>query len=160
MRGLRVHVARQAEVEDAHLAVRFQHQVRRLQVAMHEVHGMRFVHGVGDLVGDVQRGLQVGLAAVHELPEGLAFDQFHDDGLARALAFDGEDAHEGGMFERRGQACFIDEFFRMRHIGLGLQALQRHTAAQLGIPGFEYVAEAAFAQQAAHFIVLADIVVM
>jgi len=66
---------------------------------VHEVHRVRLVHGVGDLIGDVERGLQLGLAAVHVLPQGLAFHQFHDDGLARALALDGEDAHEGGMPE-------------------------------------------------------------
>ncbi|MNN21896.1 hypothetical protein D3C81_1352320 [compost metagenome] len=160
LRGLRVDVTGQAEIEDAHLTVRFQHQVRRFQVAVDEVHGVRLVHGVSDLVGDVERGLQVSLAAVHELAQGLAFDQFHDDGLARALAFDGEDAHEGRMLERSGQARFIDQFFRMQHVGLRFQAFQRHAAAQLGIPRFEYMAETAFAQQAAHFIVPADRVVL
>ena len=64
------------------------------------------------------------------------------------------------MLERGGQARFIDEFFRMQHVRLRLQALERHAAAQLGIPRFEHMAETAFAQQAAHFIVPADRVVL
>ena len=64
------------------------------------------------------------------------------------------------MAERGGQARLADQAFRVERFDSRFEPLERHAAAQLGIPGFEHMAKAAFAQPAADFVVSADRVVL
>jgi hypothetical protein len=67
------------EVEELHAGGR-QHDVARLQVAVHEPLLMRRVNGVDDLSGDLERfGHRDGVRIRNPLCERLAFQIFHDE---------------------------------------------------------------------------------
>ena len=97
------------EVEDFDAAVRIDHDVRWLQVAVDNARGVRCGERISDLRADTQRVREAHAFARDQVVEGLAFDQFHDDeGLAVMLAnFVNRD--DVGVIQAGGGAGFLQE---------------------------------------------------
>ena len=72
-------LARQAEVQDLAAAVRGDHDVRRLEVAVDDPLGVRRGEAIGDLPGDLQRLADRHGPRAERVPERLAFHPLHRD---------------------------------------------------------------------------------
>ena len=91
----------QAEVEDLGSTGGSDHHVRRLQVAVHDVVGVRLGQAIGDLARELdgaQRGRQA--VAQHAI-EGLALDQLHHDPVAVVGLDDVVDVDDRRVVEAR-----------------------------------------------------------
>jgi len=85
----------QPEVHHLDPPSRRDHEVGRLDVAVHDVPGVRRIEGVGDLNGEVERFRRAQRLPVDALAQGGPFQQFHrDEGLLPAIVdvIDGADA--------------------------------------------------------------------
>ena len=102
---------RQAEVHHLRMAVRGEHDVRGLQVAVDDV----LLVGLVQRFGRFQRDLQgVELAegpSRQSLPERLPFDVLHDDAAGVAEVEQFMDAADVGMVQRRRQPGFLQQAF-------------------------------------------------
>ena len=127
--------ARDAEVGDLHQAVVHHHDVRRLDVTVHDVAVVRVGEAVGDLGGDVQRQLdRQRLARGQDRAQLLAFQELHGHvGHALGLAdvVDGDDVR---MVQPPGRArLLVEARFVLGHLVLGqgeVDGLDRHDAVE------------------------------
>jgi len=90
---------------------------------------------VGDLRGDIDGFAQRHGAAIDEIAEGFAVDQFGDDVGDAILAADIVDGDDVGMGERAGGAGFLFEAAPAAGIGgeLGGQDFEGDVAAQAAV---------------------------
>ena len=96
---------RQAEVEDLGETVARDHQVFRLEVAVHDARLMGLREPVGDRGGHLQRAPRLHRPGLQNLSQGLPLDELHAEiglGLRLPEVVDGDD---GRMVERRRCAC-------------------------------------------------------
>jgi hypothetical protein len=98
---------------------------------MHDAGGMRAAQRRGDLLPEIEHGVQLEPARrVQQLPQRPAFDELHRDVLAladRPHVVHGDDA---GMIQRRSRARLLDE--APPRLGIAVhQHLDRDRAAEL-----------------------------
>ena len=100
---------RQAEVEHLHVAVGPDHDVLRLDVAVHDAGGMRGAERPRHLAADVD-GRRQRLRRLDERPQRPAVDQLLDDEeLARRRLADVVDGDDVGVVEGGGGARLAQE---------------------------------------------------
>ena len=139
----------QAEIENLDVPARGQHQIGRLDIAMHDSLGVRIVervgglHANGDDFGCLQRTLAEALA------QRPAFDIFHGQEPEILVLSDLVDGGDVGVSQSGSEARFLDEALHTFGIGghFGRQNFQRHAAAEAGIVGQIDRAHAALAQE-------------
>ena len=82
-----LHKFREPKIKDLGVAIAPDHQIFRLQVAMHDSDFMGFAETFGDLDGDIQRVLNLQRTRPDFLTQRFALDIFHRDvGLAVVFA--------------------------------------------------------------------------
>ena len=137
--------AHDAEVEHLHLAVLFDHHVRRLHVAVDEPRAVRRREHARyrGAPPDPPREGHLDLAEVRR--ERAASDQLHrDEGDVVVLAHV-EDDDGAGVLEG-GRGLRLDEHARARRrVAVGAQQLERHLAAEARVPRAEHLGHAAVA---------------
>src|SRR5205823_14088868 len=101
--------AREAEVEQLHVAVGAQHDVVGLDVAMYEPDRFRRRQRRGDLRGDAHHLGERHLAALHALAQRDAVDVFGGDEVIVAQTADVVDGEEVRVIQRRGRARLVLE---------------------------------------------------
>ena len=114
---------RQSEVEDFHRPARGQHDVARLEIAVHHAFLMRRVERRDDLSGDGQR---VGHVQPTRDPVGqrLALDQFEDQGAHARTLFNAVDCRNVGVIERCQRPGF--SFEAGQSIGIAGERVGQH----------------------------------
>ena len=131
------HIARklgQPEVDNLHSAIGQQHDVGRLDVAMHHAHAVRLRQAQRDLLGNVDCLLQRQRAALQADAQILARAKAHDDvelALGRLAKFvDGADV---GVVEQRSGARFTLKARALLWIesDLARDELDRHRPVEL-----------------------------
>jgi len=137
------HWASEAEVEDLEPAVGGQHQVRRLDVAVHDAPGVRRAERIRHLCAEAQDILDRQRTATEPLRERLPLDQLLGDverrraarcvsrGLSRLI-----DGGDPGVVEGRGRPGLAQEALARRDVGRVLRPheLQRDLAPQHAVP--------------------------
>ena len=103
--------AGEAEVEQLHVAVAAQHDVVRLDVAVHEADRFGGRQRRRDLDGDVEDLREWRFAAAHALAQRHAVDVFGGDEVTVADAPDVVDGEDVRMIERRRRARLVLEPF-------------------------------------------------
>ncbi len=119
------------------MAVFGEHDVGRLQIAVHDPRVVRASHALRDFNGKIERASGRQRTARRQVREFLAAHQLHGD-EADAVGFvDFVDHRDVRMLERRRRLCFLDEAGAPIRIGdeLRRQHLQRHVAVQPRIAG-------------------------
>jgi len=142
----------QAEVEDPHLPGWLDHQVGGLQVAVHQACRVGILHGGGDLADPVERRGAGDAAFLGQLPDGAALHQFHHDRRAGRIFFDGIHGDERRVVQRRRHARFMQRVGVGGRMGGAFDALDRHAALQLVVPGLVHLAIAPGAEARAQFV--------
>ena len=141
-------LARQAEVEDLHLAVAGQEEVVGLEVAVHDAAGVRGGEPGRDLRGDLERLARRQRAADQALAQRLAVEQLHRGEGDLAVLAEIEDRQDVRMRERRDRLGLALE--ARQRVGVGgemrRQDLDRHLAVELGVAGAEDLAHPALAE--------------
>src|SRR4029450_10173846 len=92
----------ETEVEEFGTALR-QHDVARLQVAVHDVAAMRLVERVGDLDTSLQRLRQRQRTARQSVRKRLSFEVFHDQEVSPVLVPDVVQRTDVGVVETRNR---------------------------------------------------------
>ena len=129
-----------AEVADLHRAVGEPHDVRGLQVPVHDALFVGVREGGGDLVGDVHDvGDRQGLLLVllQELAEVAALQELHDEVQHAVVLTEVMDDGDPAVLERRRDARLAPEPLA-QHAGEGLVVLRPHRLEALdGDPAAE-----------------------
>ncbi len=127
----------ETEVQDLHVAVRAQHDVFRLDVAVDDAGGVGGDERAGDLRRHVERFAHAEGGARQPLAQRLALDVFGDDELRAVHLPDLVDGEDVRMIEGRGGARLLPEalylVFVMREV-FG-QELQGDAAAEACVFG-------------------------
>src|SRR5882724_10217030 len=146
-----------AEIHDLDRAIRHQHQIRRLHIAVDDTRGMCMVEPRADVFGDLDdlfHGQQ--MMFVDERLDGLALDEFHGD-VEHALVLTGvKDGHDVGVVHHASKLRFMLEALEhlfFAHAGhIKPHGLERHHASDVGVFGAVHHAHGAFAQLAQDFV--------
>jgi len=133
LRHARRRHVRHAEVGELGAPVRVQHDVRRLDVAMHDREALRVVERVGHLRHQLRgRRVRQALAFLEDLLQRAALEQLHrdvGDALVHADVVDGDDV---GVVEAAGRARLAQEALAhlVHDVGrqVGQQRLDGHLA--------------------------------
>ena len=145
----------ESEVQHFYVAARRQHQVGRLDVAMHDAFGMRFVQRVAHLDANGNQFGKRERTTFQPNAQRLAFHIFHGE-KAEAMVFaDFVNVRDVGVSERRSQPGFLHKTmhtFRVRRHARG-QNLESDTPAERSVVGQIDGAHAAFAQARNHVVV-------
>jgi hypothetical protein len=139
----------QPEIQNLHVAVARDHDVVRLQIAMHQTGRVRRRQPVGHLRGDIDRLRRGHRAGLDHAPQSVAADQFGSDPVCAVIAADVVNGDDVGVIERAGRAGFALETgdaVRVARQGGG-QYLDGHLALQPRIAGAPDLAHPAPAQQ-------------
>ena len=143
-----------AEVEHLHVAVRPQHQVVGLDVAMHDAGRVRRCQRRGGLDGDLENLAQRQLATLQALAQRFAFDQLRDDVARLVVIADFVNGQDVRVVQRRRRARLLQEAGDA--LGIGTQALEqeldRHRPAERRIVRLVDLAHAAAAEQGADLV--------
>jgi hypothetical protein len=130
----------QAEVEHLHTRLR-EHDVRGLQIAMHDPFAMRRIQRARDLNGQRQCLLPCQGGLGESLRQCFALSQFHHDRRLAGKFLDSVNGADIGMIQGGGSPCLppeaIEQFLRRFRRG-DRQKLERHLAAQFQIFGAVY----------------------
>ena len=145
---------RDAEIEDLHVAVRPQHQVVGLDVAVHDRGGVRGRERRGGLNGDVEDLAQRERTALQPLAHRFAFDEFGNDEARRLVIADFVDGQDVRMIERRRGPRFLQKPGQPLRVGaeLASQHFQRDLPAEHRVGGAIHLAHAAAPEQAMNLI--------
>ena len=111
------------------------HDVRRLDVAMHDAGGVRGLERRGDLCPVLQRSRQRQRPLAEQCGERYAVDELHgDEGRPLVLA-DFVNRDDVGMVQRRSGASFLNEAAMPVGIGGGVggKDFDRDPAAETGV---------------------------
>jgi hypothetical protein len=138
-----------AEVEDLDRLVA-QHDVRRLQVAVHDVTGVRRLQGPGDLDAGAQRPGYRQPPAVYGPLERLAFEQLENEVGHSVALLEAVNRGDVRMVDRGQDLGLALEPGEQLRIGgrLAEQHLDGHLSTQLGVAGTIDPAHAARTEQA------------
>ena len=147
--------SRNAEIHHLQAAIRPDHDVLRLQVAMHNGLAMRLGEALRQLPRELDGapGFQAALA-LQKAAQALSLHEFHReiDRVARAMEFV-QSRHVAMRDLVRQQQFVLEALQNLRIAGdLGLQDLQRHNLAGLTVPHLIDDAHAAAPQFAEHLI--------
>jgi hypothetical protein len=125
---------RDAEVDDLRAAVGGDHDVVRLEIAMHDAGVVRFRQSLGDLRHHFDT-LRDAATAAHPLRERHAVDQLHRQEVHVAVGARVVHGHDRWMIERRGRTNFTHETRDAFGIGRAMlrQDFQRHAATELAV---------------------------
>jgi hypothetical protein len=130
--GRRDH-AGQAKVDDFHEAVVGDNNVRRLDVAMHDVVGVSGAEAFGDLDGEIERFLGRNHAMGELLGKRFTFVVAHDDEELMVVGlFQPVNDANVRVIKGRGGTCFADQAFAVG-VGdgnVGRKELERDRALQ------------------------------
>ncbi len=139
---------RQTEIQHFDNPIRPEHEVLRLDVAMHYALLVRGCQGRRDLLSD-HGHLPPGQHGTAESVQRFTFHQFHGDREAGAGIDDFMDRHDIGVIQGRCRLGFPNESFHRRGVvnGPGKQEFQGHLPAQVRVPAGINLAHAAAAQQ-------------
>lgn len=148
---LRVEQGGDPEVEDAHNpSATGDHDVARLEVAMHERDGVRSSEEGGDLGCDRNRPVDLRCSPAGEhIAEILAVDKLHGDVEHVGLGTDVEHSRHSRMLQARGQPRLASEpghhgpTLRPRGDELGPQQLQSYATVQARVVGRPHLAHTA-----------------
>ena len=138
----------QAEIEKLGVAVEFDEDVGRLDVAMNHAFGVRGGKGVGDLDGKGEQDFDLQGLSGDAVLEGHAFEKFHgDEGLIIVLA-DLVDRADVGVVQRRsGTGLAAETFERVRIAGnVSRKEFQGDKSAQADVFGLVDYAHASAAE--------------
>ena len=138
----------EAEIEKLGVAVEFDEDVGRLDVAMNHALGVRGGKGVGDLDGEGEQDFDLQGLSGDAVLEGHAFEKFHgDEGLIVVLA-DLVDRADVGVVQRRsGTGLAAETFERMRIAGnVSRKEFEGDKAAQADVFGLVDYAHASAAE--------------
>ena len=156
--GLRVGLdeLREAEIEHLHEAALGAHQIRALDVAMHDAAVVSFVQRVRHLQPDLEHFPDRHRALRDARRQQLAFDVLHHDEVAAAGFADVVGDRDVGRTEQRCGARFVQEPRPALRVGLevGGQELQRDRSSQPDVFSAVDLAHAAGAEALADAIVL------
>ncbi len=94
---------RQTEIEDLGASIARQHDVFRLQIAMHDAGRVRRREGRGDLPGEIEQPAQRQGPALENLAQRFALDQFRDNESEAILFADIVNRDDIRMIERAGR---------------------------------------------------------
>jgi hypothetical protein len=148
--GLVAEVAREPEVDELHGAVRRDHDVVGLDVAVHDARGVRggeATAGIDDHAHDLAPGVRL----LHPLAEAHALDELHRDERVVDDVADVEHGDDGWMREQRERLRLAVQPRAVRLGELaGTHDLERDAAIELGIVGGVDDAHAAAAELVQH----------
>jgi hypothetical protein len=132
LRGIAEHLPGEAEVEDLRPALGREHDVLRLEVAVHHAFGVRRGKSFGDLPGDRARVANRERPIGERLSQRAALDPLHRDPGDAVFLADVVDGHDRRVIERRGRSCLELEAAPQRRIADPLRRdhLQRDLASQ------------------------------
>ncbi len=128
-----------AEVGELDVPLQVEHDVRRLDVAVHDTGVVREVERIAQLAHDVRRDVQLeAFLAVEEALQFLAADELHDQVGEVAFLAEVVDLHDIGVAQPRGGLRLADESRRVvpRSLvvdGIPADRLDCHPALQLRV---------------------------
>ncbi|GAA3302829.1 hypothetical protein GCM10020295_49740 [Streptomyces cinereospinus] len=161
-RGVGVHDRGDAQVEDRDRAVLLHHHVARLQVAVHDRHGVHRAQHGAQLRGDGDRPLpRVRLVLREVVGEVGAVDVLHDEEQLLALAARVVHGDQPRVVDLRGHPAFAHEA-PAQLVGLlpghlvGPQQLHRHPPVQPPVVRRPDLAHAALADERGQFVAAGD----
>jgi hypothetical protein len=140
-----------AEVHQLDRPARRDHDVRRLDIAVHEPRLVQIVHGRAERVDDLQHACEGEAPAIGEqLLQRLPVHDLHREVRSPAGVADVEDGDEVGMTQRGQRARFGKEPLAVVGVAgeRGVERLQRDMAAKQGIVRPKDVGKAARAEPA------------
>ncbi len=138
----------EAEIEQLHAAVLVDHDVRRLQVAVHDALVVGALERPGDLQRDLQSLVERNRPGIQALVQVLALHHLHDE-KPRALGLlDAVDRGDVRVFELGEHLGFALEPHHLVGVADEMrgQNLDRHLALEVLVVGAEDLAHAAFAE--------------
>ncbi len=143
-----------AEVHDLRAAVLGQHDVARLQIAVHDPGGVRDCQAIGDLAGDLDRSRGFEPFRLERGVERLTHDQLHHDEWPAVHVADVVDGDDVGVVQEGRQLRFAHQAFRRGAIGRELvrDELDRDQPAQTRVPRLIDLAHAARSKGADDFV--------
>ena len=129
---------RQTKVENFNLAVRRDHHVAGLDVAMDDTASVRGGKCIGSLQSDRQSTLERQRATVHELPHVSTLDVLHGDEVNAIDLVEVEDGADVWVVQRGSEARFTFKTFEVCFAcgQFGGQNFDNQGAAEFGIDGF------------------------
>lgn len=151
----------EAEVEDFDLEFAtgepVDHEVAWFEVAVDESEGLGGDHAFEDLEDDLAEVCDGEFAAIADLVEGFAFEEFHDDEGAGFVVSDVVDGDDVGVLEGGEGAGLADEIgFEVGGADGGVfgwaDPFEGDVAIELGVVGEVDVAEAALADFSFHLV--------
>ena len=127
----------QSEIEDLHATVVGHHQVRRLQIAVHDAGRMCLGQCIRRLGRRSSTIAELHAAAADQSIQRVAGDVLHHDVVETVLAGDLVDRDDVRMVERRGGLRLLHEPALTLGVGdgLGAQDLDGNEAIETGVPG-------------------------
>ncbi len=160
--GVGVHDGRHAQVEHGHRAVLLHHHVARLQVAVHDRHGVHGAQHGAQLRGDRHRPLPgVGVVLGEVVGEVGAVDVLHDEEQLLALTACVVHRDEAGVVDLCGHPALAHEA-SPQLVGLlaghlvGAQQLHRHPPVESLVVGRPDLAHAALPDERGQFVPAGD----
>ena len=145
------------EAEVGHLgdALAGDEDIARLDVAMDDAAGVGVLEGGADLGDEFERAGQIELAAMAQMVDVHAVDEFHDQiGIALGGAAVIVDVNDVRVVERGHGLGFAFKADTGVRVGAGLarQDFDRHAAGEAGVKTLIHRAHAAAAEQAFDFV--------
>ena len=140
-------------------AVRVDHEVAGLDVAMDQAEGVGGDDGFNALLGEAEEVLKLERAAGEDVLERLAFDEFHDDVGALGVDAVVENGDDVGMRKAGGGHGLAPGLLDELAVVLGdlhADALDGDGAVEVVVPGAVNVAKSAAADQFPNFETVGD----